>query len=217
MLSGTNSAIIASAVIASVMMLSGCGGGRGITVDGYGPELLNGKRVVMILPQPSDIRLTDPVAFANARGVAPVSAVDMLENEIRTNLNPFVDQALDSNEVSLYVEIPAGQMVPLSATADMSGSTPRSWEQFARGARQGGIDYMIVITAMTIDSKPNDLRGEEGATVSYSLLDPIRSRVMAQGTFTVDRAPMTAPPESYRRIADALVDRLPFHIRGSNH
>ncbi len=212
-----NRAFLAFSFALPLALIAGCGGSRGIVVDGYGPELLNGKRVVMILPQPADIKLTDPAAFAAARGVAPVSAVDMVENEIRTTLNPFVDQALDSNEVSLYVELPAGQMVPLSATADMSESAPRSWEKFARGARQGGIDYMIVVTSMTIDSKMNEQRGEEGATVTYSLLDPIRSRVMTTGTFTLDRVPLMAPPEAYRRISDALVNRLPFHIRESDH
>lgn len=198
--------------VALLAGLFGCGGGRGISLDGYSWDMLNGKRISTLLPDRSNQKIENPESFAFARGIVPVSAGDMLENEIRMHLIPAIDRTLDSNHVTLFIDQPAGQVVPIGVDQGLENGTPVKWDLFARAAREGGIDYFIAITSLTIVSRPNPDRGEEGATIVYSLLDPLRSKVMTNGVIVLDPVPLIAPPESYNRIAVALAERLPFHL-----
>jgi len=199
------------------VVVVGCGGSRGITIEGYDQRALDGKRIALLYPAPSDCVIERPELFAAARGVAVVSASDMLDNELRMMLSSALDAQLDSNEVTPYDAQPAGQVVPISLVADFSEGRPVSWEKLARGAREGNIDFMIAVTSFTVHSQENEHRGREGATIAYVLVDPIKAVVMTRGELILPLVDMITPHETYHRIATELARVLPFRIADRSH
>jgi len=193
------------------LAISGCSSGGRVTIDGYDDAMLNGAKIVVILPDAEGRTLTNPDAFSAARGVAPVSAAEVLENELRQFLVPSIDVEYDSNTVVSYGDQPIGQMIPVSTSTDFVAGTPVAWDKLARAAREGNFDYIIAVTSVIVDTRPNQLRGTEGIRIDYALLDPARSRVMSRGEVDLAPVDLIAPPETYHRLVPALVARLPFH------
>src|SRR5437867_1058706 len=135
----------AATLLFITLLLAGCGSSRRAMVSGYSDEMLNRKRILLLLPEDNDLLLNNSAAYASSRGVATESARETFAGEIRASLAPSINSRLDSNTVLNYRDLPASGIVPLNATGDFPGGAPKSWEQVTRAAHEGNIDYLLVL------------------------------------------------------------------------
>lgn len=206
----TNRLRFALALLAAIAC-AGCPSSRRIVVEGYDDAMLSGKRVMVILPEAADVTLTDPNAYASARGVAGESAREQLSADLRSRFVDAIDARLDSNTVLGYRDQPVGAMVPLDATKDFTAAGPKAWDVVKRAGREGNIDYLIVLNGMTIRSTPSSTgRGGEAINANYLLLDAQQGKTMTAGTVSVNVAQLQGPNDGYLQLARELSAKLPF-------
>lgn len=197
-------------VLLTAIVFAGCPSARRITVEGYDDARLSGKRVMVILPEAADVTLTDPAAYAYARGIAADGAREQLSSDLRTRFVEAIDKRLDSNTVLAYRDQPVGAMVPLDATKDFTAAGPKGWDVVKRAGREGNIDYLIVLNGMTIRNASSTGRGSESISTNYLLLDAQEAKVMTSGTVSIDVKEMQGPTDSYLALARELGAKLPF-------
>jgi hypothetical protein len=211
-----SSQIIPSSLAAIVLALlvSSCGSSSRTTVSGYSDEMLNGKRIFVLLPKPEEIMMNNSAAYAYSRGVATDGAREMLAGEIRTQLIQALSSRLDSNTVLNYQGEAVGAMIPLSASDDFTAGTPKSWDALTKAAHTGNFDYMIVLNPISFSNTPSTTggRGGEDVEMSYSLLDLNEKKVMTTGTVTVDQSELSEPAATYNQLALELTRKLPFYV-----
>jgi len=198
-------------LLLTAIVFAGCPSARRITVEGYDDAKLSGKRVMVILPEAADVTLTDPAAYAYARGIAADAAREQLSTDLRTRFVDAIDARLDSNTVLGYKDQPVGAMVPLDATKDFTATGPKAWDVVKRAGREGNIDYLIVLNGMTIRNTSSSTgRGGESISTSYLLLDAQDAKTMTSGTVSINVGEMQGPNDSYLALARELGAKLPF-------
>lgn len=197
----------------AVLTLAGCSGARRTTIEGYSDDMLNGKRVMVVLPDAADVVLGDPNAYAAGRGAAAESAREQLRNDMRLYFVPEIDRRTDSNTVLVYNDQPVGAMVPLNAVRDFPNGTPSSWDNVAKAGREGNLDYLIVLNNLDIKTVlEGTTRASEAANATFVLLDIERSKVMAKGRVSVSMDPMGGPGGIYTLMAEKIIEQLPFIV-----
>lgn len=166
---------------------------------------------MVLTPASADVRLSNQASYAASRGVATESALEQLGNDFRTRLVPAIGKRLDSNTVLHYGDQAVAGIVPLNATTDFNGSEPKSWETLKRAAREGNIDFLIVLNGMSINtSAASDGSASESMEGSYSLLDVQDGKMMTSGKVSVSTGPANTAT-IYDQLAGKLASELPFH------
>ena len=205
----------ALAVMAAACVLAGCPSSRQATVQGYTSEMLNRKRVFLLIPRTESLVVVNADAYAASRGAVAASAREMFASELRSMLTHALGQMLDSNTVLNYAEHAVSGVVTLDANTDFSASAPRDWELVKRAGREGNADFLIVLNSLSVDNRaPSGAgRGDETVRASYLLLDTERQRVMSTGNVSFSLSDPRTPAMTYERLASELSQRLPFHVR----
>ena len=208
----TNLRILTVGLLAA--LLAACGSNR-TAVKGYDDAMLNGHRIFVVTPLPEQVTMNNPDQFAAARGVAGATAREMLGNEFRTMLVPAMNQRLDSNTTFSYSEEPIGSMVAINAASDFTNAGPTSWENITRAAREGSIDYMVVLRAITINNTVGGEsgRGDEAVSGQFLLLDPKNKRVMTAGEFDIEVKDPRKIETTWQMVAADLAKQMPFWVR----
>lgn len=196
------------------VLLSACGSSKRTTIKGYDDSMLNGRRIFVVTPSPEQVTMNNPDQFAAARGVAGATAREMLGNEFRTMLIPAMNQQLDSNTTYSYSEEPVGRMVVLNAISDFNNSGPVDWENVSRAAREGNIDYMIVLRNIKINNTGGGEsgRGDESASGDFLLLDAQNKKVMATGDFDVEVKDPRKLETTWQLVAAEISKQMPFWV-----
>lgn len=197
-------------------LLVGCGSGK-ISVAGYDNAALNDKRVFLLLPAEGQIVLANADVFAQSRGIGLAGAPGRVATEFRTDLAPALDGRLDSNTVLEYRQQTVGAVVPLDPAVDLpQGATSGSWDwdKLRDAARQGNIDYLLVMHSVRVENKvPKEdaTRGEETVVATFSLLDPEQKKKMTTNEVRVTVKDPRKPADTYTQLAAAMAKKLPFH------
>lgn len=200
-----------AALLLMVSAMAGCSSSSRTTVDGYDDSMLSRKRIMVLTPAAANVRLSNQASYAASRGVATESALEQLGNDFRTRLVPAIGKRLDSNTVLHYGDQAVAGIVPLNATTDFNGVEPKSWENLKRAAREGNIDFLIVLNGMSINtSAATDGSASESIEGSYSLLDVQESKMMTSGKVSISASAANAAI-SYDQFAGKLTAELPFH------
>lgn len=196
------------------VLLAACGSSKRTTIKGYDDSMLNGRRIFMVTPPPEQVTMSNPDQFAAARGVAGATAREMLGNEFRTMLIPAMNQQLDSNTTYSYSEEPVGRMVVLNATSDFTNAGPVDWENVSRAAREGNIDYMIVLRNIKINNTGGGEsgRGDEAASGDFLLLDAQNKKVMTTGDFDVEVKDPRKLETTWQLVAAEISKQMPFWV-----
>ncbi len=198
--------------------LVGCGSGK-VAVEGYDQAALNDKRVFLLLPAEGEIVLANPDVYALSRGIGEAGAPGRIATEFRTDLATALDARLDSNTVLEYGQQSVGAVVPLNPSVDMPGGATATtgswdWDKIKNAARQGGIDYLVVVHSVRVENeapKEGASRGKETVTVNFSLLDPEERKVMTGSEVRVELKDPRKPADTYTKLAEAMARKLPFY------
>ncbi len=215
---------IASSSLALVTLmaalLAGCGGPSRVVIEGYPEAELNRKKIVLLLPEMNDLVMNNSSVYAASRGVTTEGAREALRDELRTSLSAALGVRLDSNTVTAYRDETVSGIVTLDATDDLNAGTPKSWDKFNDAARQGNIDFFLVITRFSVANTPPATtgagRGDETVNATFSLLDPVKRRVMTTGAIEFTAKDPRVPADTYTRLADELTRKLPFHVKAGS-
>lgn len=199
-------------------LLIGCGSGK-TSVEGYDNAVLNDKRIFLLLPSEGDITLVNPAAFAQSRGIGEAGASGRIATEFRTDLATALNTRLDSNTILEYGQQTVGAVVPLNPSVDLpqaaTGSTSSwNWDKVRDAARQGNIDYLIVLHSVRVENempKEGASRGKETVVANFSLLDPEKKTLMTGSEVRVEIKDPRKPADTYTRLAEAMAKKLPFH------
>jgi len=196
------------------VLLASCGSSRRTTISGYDDSMLNGRRIFVVTPLPEQVTMTNPDQFAAARGVAGATAREMLQGEFRTMLIPALNQQMDSNTTFNYSEEPVGSMVGLNATNDFNNAGPTDWEKVLRAARDGNIDYMLVVRNMEITNTSGGPsgRGDEAVSARFILLDAHNRKVMTTGELDIAVEDPRKLETTWQMVAAELSKRMPFWV-----
>ncbi len=211
------SVILRSAmVLLLAAMLGGCPSSSSrVTVEGYRADMLVRKRIMVVTPDAADVTLSDPAAFASARGTVGEGAREQVAVDFRTRIMPAIASRLDSNTALLYNEQAVSGVVAINPTADFDGAKPKSWDAIKRASREGNIDFFIVLNGISFTTtSAGTASGTEAMVASYSLLDPKAGTVMTSGQVSVP-AQAANPAALYDKFAEELVNRLPFHVKAT--
>jgi hypothetical protein len=212
MLNNTRNWLACGLVAATALMLAGCPSAKRVVLEGYTDEMLNGKRVLVLVPDAADVTLADPGAYAYARGASSESARDQLANDLQSRVVSSLAALLDSNNVLGYKDQPVGGIVTLNAKSDFNNAGPVSWDVVKRAGREGNMDFLVVLNGMSIRNTASTSggRGGESITAHYLLLDAQRGKTMSQGEVSVDVKELQSPGDAYQRLAQELGARFPF-------
>jgi hypothetical protein len=194
----------------AALMFAGCPSAKRIVLEGYTDDMLNNKRVLVVLPEAADVALSNPVAYASARGTTAGAVSDQLASDLETMIIASLGSYLDSNTVLGYKSQPVSGIVPLNAKSDFTPTDPVNWDAIKRAGREGNIDYLVVLNGMSITNTPSTGRGEEAIKSHFMLIDAQRGKTMTTGNISVDVKEMSAPGDSYQALAHELSMRLPF-------
>lgn len=208
----TNIRFLTVALLA--VLLAACGSSRRTTINGYDDATLNGHRIFVVTPLPDQVTMTNPDQFAAARGVAGATAREMLQSEFRTMLIPALNQQMDSNTTFNYSDEPVGSMVALNATNDFNNAGPINWEKVSQAAREGNIDYMIVVRNLEITNTTGGPsgRGDEAVSGRFILLDARNNKVMTSGEFDIAVEDPRKLETTWQMVATELSKRMPFWV-----
>jgi hypothetical protein len=212
MLNNTRNWLACGLIAVAAIAFAGCPSARRITVEGYSDDMLNGKRVLVLVPEAADVKLTDPAGYAFIRGVATPSAQEQLQSDLQVRIATALGSLLDSNTVLSYSGQPIGGIVPLNAKTDFTTTGPASWDAIKRAGREGNVDYLIVLNGMTINSvgTASGDSGSEEITAHYYVLDAQRGKTVTSGDVSSEvKMPFTAA-ESFQHFAEELAGRMPF-------
>jgi hypothetical protein len=195
------------------LMLGGCPSGKRVVVEGYSDNALVNKRIMVVAPEAADVKISNPAAFAFARGVVADASQEKLANELRTQLTPAIAARLDSNTVLYYKDQAVSGLVPMNATTDFTGAQPKSWETIRRAGREGNVDFLIVLNGMTIanSAASNGGRGTESVETTFSLLDTKAGTVVTSGRVSIP-SDEANPATTYARLAEKLTSQMPFYV-----
>jgi hypothetical protein len=176
--------------------------------------MLNGKRVLVLVPDAADVSLTNPAAYAYARGGVADAAGEQLNNDLNTRIASSLGSYLDSNTVLSYKNQPVGGIIPLSAKTDFTQTDAVDWDKVKRAGREGNVDYLVVLRSMQIDNTASTSggRGGEAIKAHYILIDAQRGKTMTNGDVSVNVKEMNGPADSYQQLARELSSRLPFTV-----
>lgn len=193
-------------------IFAGCGGGgRVTTVEGYGERQLNGKRIALLVPNANDLVMNNSAAYAHSRGVATEGAREMLSTELRTGLVTTLSTVLDSNAVVSYRDQVVAGTIPLDAVENFTQGTPKTWDKLEDAAKQANLDFVLLIAPFSISNTASTTgRGDETVDAGYSLIDPIKRRVMTTGTVQFTVSDPRSVANTYERFAQELAKKLPF-------
>jgi|GEM_PF-1798231 len=203
-----------AALVVVAVALGGCPSSKRIVVEGYDDAALVRKRIMLLLPDSKDVKLTDAAAYGYARGTTAEGGRDQMNAELRTKLTYEISQHLDSNTVLNYADQSLSGSIMLNSTADFTGAQPKSWDAYKRAGREGNIDFFVVLNNVTFSNTASSTggRGKEGIEADYSLLDLQQQKVVTSGHISLGQEELTTPADTYRRLAEALVGKLPFAV-----
>lgn len=209
--------VLAACMFVMTVLLAGCSSGR-ISVEGYDDSALNHKRVFLLLPQKEDLDIVDPAAFAYSRGIGEIAAPERLMRELSSDLPPALDALLDSNTVLDYSSQTVGATIPLQVKTDFRSDAPTSWnwDKIREATKAGNIDYLVVVRKVEmLNKKPErDIaRGPERITLTFVLIDPIQEKQMTMSEVDAQLTDPRRPVDTYKKIAEAMTKKLPFHIK----
>ena len=205
-----------SSLVLSTLVLSSCGSSR-ITLEGYDDALLSGKRIFLLIPEDGDYVFSDAAAFGYSRGIAAVTVQSRVDNEFQTRLRDRLDLRLDSNLVVNYRTQPVGAIHPLKAVRDFTG-LPSTWDwtKLQAAAKEGAIDYLIVLRSVTLKNfPPKDGRsmGKEEVEADFLLIDLSKKSVMTQNTVSISVNDPRQIADTYIELSKDLTSKMPFHIK----
>lgn len=198
-----------------LVLLAGCGSGRK-AVEGYEEAALHDKRVFLLLPAEGQVALANPGAFAYSRGIGEAGAPGRIATELRTELPAAMDAYYTSNTFLDYGSQTVGAVVPLNPTTDLprGASATWNWDKVREAAKQGNIDYLLVIHSVRVENElpdEGDARGKETVTTTFSLIDPAEQKVMTSDEVRVQIKDPRKPADTYTRTAEAMSKKLPFY------
>jgi hypothetical protein len=207
----TYAGVVGAAVMALIAV--GCGSSSRTAVSGYTDQMLNGKRIFVLLPKGEELLMNNSEAYASSRGVAQAGAREMLYGELRSELLTAFDHRFDSNTILSYHDQPVGAMVALSSTDDFNNGVPKSWDRITEAGRNGNIDYLLVLNHFSMsNTKSASGLGPETAETDFALLDVMEKKVMTTGSASVSLDDPRQPSQTYKQLAEAISRKLPFNV-----